>query len=60
MALELRVLHSQFTANAPPAPAQRSMEGTLTLARIVLVGPLIWLAAPAVNRTCLGWHWSRW
>ena len=36
------------------------MEGTLTLARIVLKGLLIWLAARAVNRTCLGWHRSRW
>jgi hypothetical protein len=58
LAVELRVLRAEFEAGTT-AGAANSMEGTLTLARIVIVGLLLWLAVPAVIATWLGWRWLR-
>jgi hypothetical protein len=59
LALELRVLRAEFEADAGSGTADTSMTGTLTLARFVIIGLLLWLAVPAVIATWLGWRWVR-
>jgi hypothetical protein len=57
LASEVRVLHTELVAGSGAAAG--SMETTLTIARAVVIGLLLWLAVPAVVAAWLGWRWSR-
>ena len=58
LADELVIVGKALEASALPSE-DRSIDASLTVARAVLIGLLLWLAVPALLATWLGWRWWR-
>jgi hypothetical protein len=59
LADELAALNAELERNSAATSDPSGIAASLGLARIVLLGLLLWLAVPAVAATWLGWRWRR-
>ena len=62
LADELAILRTELAADALSGDAATNAaaaKSSIVLARIVLLGLLLWLAVPALLATWLGWRWMR-
>lgn len=59
LANALASVRKELEASALPTSGDRTIESSLALARLVLIGLLLWLAVPAALATWLGSRWAR-